>query len=256
MARSAWTRGEEALRRGVQCRMRCCPRSFLHTRPRLCGSPLGVTRSRPPPPHLSGRGKSDSNAGPMPHDRPTVEPRWLYTDWAALSEHLHFLPFLFLCSHREEKLGSAIVISIAKLSLCSKSFCRKEWNWWEEDQALTGFGSQGELQALCVGSRGPGRVDHEGQPWRDLSWQQEVSDLERRCVRACSVAQSCLTLCTPMDCSPPGSSVHGILQARILEWVAICSSRGSSSPRDETHISSLLHWQVGSLPLAPPRELN
>ena len=38
----------------------------------------------------------------------------------------------------------------------------------------------------------------------------------------------CLTLCDPMDCSPPGSSVHGILQARILEWVAIPFSRGSS----------------------------
>ena len=41
-------------------------------------------------------------------------------------------------------------------------------------------------------------------------------------------AQACLTLCNPMDCSPLGSSVHGILQARILEWVAISSSRGSS----------------------------
>ena len=44
--------------------------------------------------------------------------------------------------------------------------------------------------------------------------------------------QSCLVLCDPMDCSPPGSSVHGILQARILEWVDIPSSRGSSPPRD------------------------
>ena len=44
-------------------------------------------------------------------------------------------------------------------------------------------------------------------------------------------AQSCLTLCNPMDCSPPGSSVHGIAQARILEWIAISSSRGSSQPR-------------------------
>ena len=42
------------------------------------------------------------------------------------------------------------------------------------------------------------------------------------------VAQSCLTLCDPTDCSPPGSSVHGISQSRILEWVAILSSRGSS----------------------------
>ena len=44
----------------------------------------------------------------------------------------------------------------------------------------------------------------------------------------CKSLQSCLTLCYPMDCSPPGFSVHGILQARILEWVAISFSRGSS----------------------------
>ena len=50
-----------------------------------------------------------------------------------------------------------------------------------------------------------------------------------------SVSQSCPTLCDPMDCSPPGSSVHGSLQARIPEWVAMPSSRGSSPPRDQTH---------------------
>ena len=59
------------------------------------------------------------------------------------------------------------------------------------------------------------------------------------CVPACSVTQSCLTLCDPMDCSPPGSSDHGILQARILEWVAISYSRGSSWPRDWTWVSCI-----------------
>ena len=49
--------------------------------------------------------------------------------------------------------------------------------------------------------------------------------------------QSCLTLCSSMDHSLPGSSIHGIPQARILEWVAMPSSRGSSQPRDQTHIS-------------------
>ena len=53
------------------------------------------------------------------------------------------------------------------------------------------------------------------------------------------VAQSCPTLCDPMDCSPPGSSVHGILQARILEWIAMPSSRVSSWPRDQTHVSCI-----------------
>ena len=53
------------------------------------------------------------------------------------------------------------------------------------------------------------------------------------------IAQSCLTLRDPVDCSPPGSSVHRILQARILEWVAISFSRGSSRPRDRTQVSCI-----------------
>ena len=53
----------------------------------------------------------------------------------------------------------------------------------------------------------------------------------------CSDPQLCLTLCDPMDCGQPGSSVHGISQATILEWVAISLSRGSSRPRDRTRVS-------------------
>ena len=53
------------------------------------------------------------------------------------------------------------------------------------------------------------------------------------------VAQSCPTLCDPVDCSSPGSSVRGIFQARILEWVAISFSRGSSQPRDRTQVSRI-----------------
>ena len=55
-------------------------------------------------------------------------------------------------------------------------------------------------------------------------------------------AQSCRTLCDPVDCSPPGSSVRGISQARTLEWVAISSSRGSSQPRDWTCIFCTGRW--------------
>ena len=54
------------------------------------------------------------------------------------------------------------------------------------------------------------------------------------------VTQSCPTLCDPRDCSPPGSSVHGIFQARILEWAAISFSRGSSRPRDRTQVSRIV----------------
>jgi len=72
----------------------------------------------------------------------------------------------------------------------------------------------------------------------------------------------CMTLCDPMDCSPPDSSIHGISQARILEWVAISFSRGYSQPRNETYIScvSCIHGEAAggtgagavSLPLALP----
>ena len=55
--------------------------------------------------------------------------------------------------------------------------------------------------------------------------------------------------CDLIDCSPPGSPVQGISQARILEWVAVSFSRGSSRPRDWTCNANLLHWQVDFLPL-------
>ena len=58
--------------------------------------------------------------------------------------------------------------------------------------------------------------------------------------KVCEVAQSCPTLCHPMDCSLPGSSVHGIFQARILEWVAISFSRRSSWPRNWTQVSRIV----------------
>ena len=67
----------------------------------------------------------------------------------------------------------------------------------------------------------------------------------------CLVAQSCLTLGDPVDYSPPGSSLHGILQARILEWVAMPSSRGSSRPRDQTQVS---HIAGGIFTIWPPEK--
>ena len=60
-----------------------------------------------------------------------------------------------------------------------------------------------------------------------------LSHLIPMCDWMCLVAQLCPTLCDPMDCSPSGSSIRGVFQPRILEWVAIASSRGFSWPRDE-----------------------
>ena len=66
---------------------------------------------------------------------------------------------------------------------------------------------------------------------------------ERLCLHVCVVLLGCLTLCNPMD-SPPGSSVHGIIPTRILEWVAVSYSRGSSQPRDNSCLLHLLDRQA------------
>ena len=67
-------------------------------------------------------------------------------------------------------------------------------------------------------------------------------------------AQSCPTLCDPVDCSPPSSSVCRVFQARILEWVAISFSRGSSQPRDQTHTSYVAY--IGRQVLLPLSHLR
>ena len=72
------------------------------------------------------------------------------------------------------------------------------------------------------------RVIHNTKNWKHF-----------RCPSWHSVTQSRLTLCDPMNCSPPDSSVHGIFSAKILQWVAISYSRGSSRPRDRAHVSCL-----------------
>ena len=69
------------------------------------------------------------------------------------------------------------------------------------------------------------------------------------CVCVCEVA-SVLVDCDLAGCNPPGFSVHGVFQARTLEWVAMLSSRGFSRARDQPHLLNLLHRQAGLLPLS------
>ena len=87
------------------------------------------------------------------------------------------------------------------------------------------------FQADALTSEPPGKPNGVMKSWTWLSYCV--------CVSVCEVTQSCPTLCDPMDCSLPGSSLHGILQARVLEWVAISFSRGSSRPRDRTWVSCI-----------------
>ena len=85
-------------------------------------------------------------------------------------------------------------------------------------------------------------------PW---TWRATVLSWDANRSICCLVTQSCPTLCDSMDCSPAGSSVHRILQAGILEWVAF--SRGSFWPRSWTHVSCtgrqiLYHWATKEVP--------
>ena len=92
-------------------------------------------------------------------------------------------------------------------------------------------GNGNPLQYSCLGNpmdRGAWRAAVHGAA-KSQTWLKKESE----------VAQSCPTLCDPVDCSLPGSSLHGILQARILEWIAISFSRGSSRPRDRTPVSRI-----------------
>ena len=82
------------------------------------------------------------------------------------------------------------------------------------------------------------KSDRDGEISYDIPhiWTLKRNDTDES---ESEVTQSCPTLSGPMDCSPPGSSVHGIFQARILEWVAISFSRGSSQSRDWTQVSCI-----------------
>ena len=87
-------------------------------------------------------------------------------------------------------------------------------------------------------------------PWSALDVVVTFWASGNKCICAHLVAQSCPVLCDPMDCSLPGFSVHEILQARILEWVAVAFLQGIF-PTQELNLC-LLCWQVDSLPTAPP----
>ena len=111
---------------------------------------------------------------------------------------------------------------------------------WVSSRSWWWAGKPGVLQSMRSQ-----RVGHNCMT--ELNWTEYLLSVHAK------LLQSCLTLCDSTDWSRLGSSVHGILQVRILQWVAIPSSIGSSQPRDQTLVSlCLLHWQAGSLPLVPP----
>jgi len=93
------------------------------------------------------------------------------------------------------------------------------------------------------------------QPWsqKTVAFWQESYDKPKQCINISEVTQSCLTLCNPMDCCLPGSSVYGIFQAIVVEWIAISFSSGSSWPRDWTRVS---HFVDRCFTVWATREVN
>ena len=98
------------------------------------------------------------------------------------------------------------------------------------------------LQGGFLTTRPPGKPPR----WSTLKTLQDSY-----CVCVCLVVKSCLTLCDPVDCSPPGPSVHGILQARIRDWVATSFFKGSSWPRDWTQVSLISFLTDGFFNIEP-----
>ena len=135
------------------------------------------------------------------------------------------------------------------------------------DSSLPGPSVHGILQARIlewVATPSPGELPHPGSKPEYLaltgifSTTEPPVDSPKNCadVHAKSL-QLCPTVCDPTDCSPPGSSVRGILQARILEWLAIFFYRGSSRSRDRIHISCISCIELSpalekDLPFEPP----
>ena len=109
----------------------------------------------------------------------------------------------------------------------------------------TGEDASFRLERLSIDS-----TSHWILNMEDWSWLSSL-DYHTHSMNCAVLSQSCPTLCDPVDCSPPGSFVHGIFQARFLEWVAISYSRGSFLPRDWTHVSciSCIGRLMDSLPL-------
>ena len=109
----------------------------------------------------------------------------------------------------------------------------KSWTWssdWTTANAISKRLLRGQIVKVTVSHKHAGRV-------RKCPLLSKILEKPEECPAECERVMSCPTLCDPKGCSPPGSSVHGILQAKILEWVAIPFFTGFSQPRDQTQVS-------------------
>ena len=160
---------------------------------------------------------------------------------------------------KEISPGISLEGMILKLKLQELTHWKRPWCW-----AGLGAGGEGTTEDEMAGWHHwldahefgwtPGVADGQGGLACWDSWGCKESDTTEWTELICLITQSCPNLCDPLDCSPPGSYVHGIFQARILEWVAISSSRESSDSGMEPMSPQSLAWQVDSLPTEPSQK--
>ena len=112
----------------------------------------------------------------------------------------------------------------------SKSKWKVEWNSFDPKIRLPSIGCQDHPEKVRINRSSRVKINI----FSPIFAQQKPTIV---CLCVCLVGQSCPTLCNPLDCSPPGFSAHGTLQARRQERVVISSCRGSSQPRDPTSAS-------------------
>ena len=144
----------------------------------------------------------------------------------------------YISSHRKLKINHLKIIYESVLEWCTDCrLCINEVIYTDKRFCMCTFS----------------RVQFFATPWtlalqtplsmefsRQEYWRELPFSIPCLCVHVCLVALSRLILCDPMDCSPPGSSICGIFHLRVLEWVAISSSRGSSQPKDRIRVSCVV----------------
>ena len=147
---------------------------------------------------------------------------------AALS--VLFKKYVCVCVSHSVMSNSAVPWTVACHAPLSMEFSRQEY--WSR----LPFPSPGDLPDPRI-KPAPAALQADSLPSKPPGKTLRSIKEERK--KESEVAQSCPALCDPMDCSLPGSSVHGIFQAIVLEWIAISFSRGSSQSRDQTLVSHI-----------------
>ena len=143
--------------------------------------------------------------------------------------------------HRSRKIALSCLLEVPCFIAAPMNFLLL--NTLHSPEPATSFSEHSRMATMCLASNEGQRVIQlciasRGKGHRGLAERMLIAPGSTRFyVLVCSVAQSHLILCNPMDCSPLGSSIHGMSQARISEWDAISFSRASSRPRGQTCIS-------------------